>query len=188
MGKRTFKQSSPKDEYNRKISNMVFFFRGELSSSVFAEIIDLLEENLKKSEIERLIEKKIFYIVQEALQNTQNYVEQEPFLDVAHRITELKVERKKKKYSIKISNHMRVAGSQVQKLSEHIDKVNKMSKEELRDFYLQILSSQEFSSKGGAGLGVIEMARRSGQKLKYSLKKVTENHCLFNLEISIPLN
>jgi predicted DNA-binding protein (UPF0278 family) len=186
MGKRTFKQSSSKDEYNREASNMMFFFKGELSSAVFAEIIDLLEENLKKSEIERLIEKKIFYIVQEALQNTQNYVEQEPLLDVVHRMAELKVERKKKKYSIKISNYM--IGSQVQKLSEHIDKVNKMSQKELRDFYLEILSNQEFSAKGGAGLGVIEIARRSGQKLKYSLKKVTENYCLFNLEISIPFN
>ena len=37
----------------------------------------------------------------------------------------------------------------------------------IRNVYRQMLSTAEISSKGGAGLGLIEMAKKTGNKLDY---------------------
>ena len=48
-----------------------------------------------------------------------------------------------------------------------------MSPEELKVHYLEKLKTTELSDKGGAGLGMIDMARKSGNKLGYKDKFCT---------------
>ena len=55
----------------------------------------------------------------------------------------------------------------VQELKNKLSKINTMSKDELKEFYKFWISSQEFSSKGGAGLGLIDMARKTGNPLEF---------------------
>jgi hypothetical protein len=45
----------------------------------------------------------------------------------------------------------------------------------------------EISPKGGAGLGLIEIAKRSGNKLEYDFKNIDEKHSYFYLNAEIPM-
>ena len=63
--------------------------------------------------------------------------------------------------------------------------MNYLSAAELKELYKRILNNDEFSSKGGGGLGFIEMARMSGQKLGYDFVKYDESYSFFILEIRI---
>jgi len=64
--------------------------------------------------------------------------------------------------------------------------VNQLDSENLKNYYRQILRNGKFTEEGGAGLGLIEMARKSGNRLTFSFKPVNENYSYFYLHTVIP--
>jgi hypothetical protein len=60
-----------------------------------------------------------------------------------------------------------------------------LSPVELKAFYKEVLNEEEFTGSGGAGLGIIDMARKSGQKIDYSFDSVSENHCFYSLQVKV---
>jgi hypothetical protein len=60
-----------------------------------------------------------------------------------------------------------------------------MSKDELKEYYKEILNNDEFSDKGGGGLGMIDIARKSGQKLNFNFIEVDNQYSFFSLSIKI---
>jgi hypothetical protein len=56
---------------------------------------------------------------------------------------------------------------------------------QLKELFLRGLQSQGLTRRGGAGLGLIEMARRSGNDLKHDLRELTPASDLFTLSIEL---
>ena len=57
--------------------------------------------------------------------------------------------------------------------------------DELKDYYKQILNNGEMSLKGGGGLGMIDIARKTGQKLGYNFEQIDEKVSFFSLNIRV---
>jgi len=53
---------------------------------------------------------------------------------------------------------------------------------------MQILTNKKLSSRGGAGLGFVEMVRKSGEKLDYYFDKLDDKRSFFYLQIKIKDN
>jgi hypothetical protein len=66
-------------------------------------------------------------------------------------------------------------------------KINLLSIEELKDYYIETLNNEAFSGKGGGGLGMIDIARKSGQKIEYTFHPVDESYSFFSLMIHVTL-
>ena len=92
---------------------------------------------------------------------------------------------KEGKGSYKITSGNFVSTKYVQFLRDRIEQLNFLSVSELKELYKRVLNNDEFSSKGGGGLGFIEMARISGQKLGYDFINYNESYSFFVLEIHI---
>ena len=86
-------------------------------------------------------------------------------------------------YNIITGNY--ISNDNVSGLKKRLDEVNSLSKEELKDYYKQILNNGEMSLKGGGGLGMIDIARKTGQKLGYTFQNVDTNLSFFSLNIKI---
>ena len=69
--------------------------------------------------------------------------------------------------------------------TDKIDKINSMSKEELKDMYKFILNHQRLSEKGGGGLGLVDIARKTGNRLDYTFEKYNDTYYFFNLDVYI---
>jgi hypothetical protein len=54
----------------------------------------------------------------------------------------------------------------------------------LKERFLNKLSQEGMGERGGAGLGLIEMARRSGQDLRHRITSLDDDHLLFLLQVS----
>jgi hypothetical protein len=55
----------------------------------------------------------------------------------------------------------------------------------LKAYYKKILTNEEFSEKGGAGLGFIDMRKRSGLPLEISFERIDDNISNYTLVIKI---
>jgi hypothetical protein len=75
--------------------------------------------------------------------------------------------------------------SNVEELKSKIDFINAMNGDELKAEYRKTLYKGDMSDKGGAGLGIIDIARRSGEKINYNFKQVDEYYSFFSLEVKI---
>lgn len=87
-------------------------------------------------------------------------------------------------YVIRTSNYVRT--DKAFRIQEHLDHLNSFSSEELKHFYKEVLSNQTFSDKGGGGLGMIDIARKSNGKLEYAFSPSEyDGFLLYNLKVNI---
>lgn len=82
---------------------------------------------------------------------------------------------KKDKEIILVSGNI-VNDEHYQKIKCRIDHINSLSKEELNELYFNVLNTKGFTEKGGASLGLIEMARKTGNKIDYVINRINEKY------------
>lgn len=68
-------------------------------------------------------------------------------------------------------------------LEDKLNFINGKDSDELKEIYTKILSEGTLSEKSGAGLGLVEMARKSGSPIQTDFKKVSNDLFAFNMQI-----
>lgn len=66
-----------------------------------------------------------------------------------------------------------------------LDYLNTLDQQGLKDFYKKTITNGEFTNRGGAGLGLIEIAKISGKKISYDFQPIDENCDRFSMVIVI---
>jgi hypothetical protein len=74
----------------------------------------------------------------------------------------------------------------VEGLNRKLEQINGLDKEGLKALYKDIIKNGDLSDKGGAGLGFVDMARKSGQKLEFDFQPINEKISFFSLKTTIP--
>ncbi len=159
-----------------------FACRGHFSSSITDNILFLTEWNLLSLDLPK-IAKKVYYLMVEGLQNitrhqdkSQDGNDYEGGLFIINRHIEA--------YSITYGNW--VAGEIKDMLLDRLATISNKEQAELKEYYLEILNNSSFSSKGGAGLGLVDMARKSSGRLSYKFVPVNGGYFYYlNLCIAI---
>jgi hypothetical protein len=67
-----------------------------------------------------------------------------------------------------------------------LEKINTLDKEGLKELYKEIIKNTEISEKSGAGLGFVDMARKSGEKLGFSFEPINDEFSFFTLRVTVP--
>lgn len=161
-----------------------YIYRGKFTKNITANLLALTETNLDKADDTQKLKKKIYFVMVECLQNITKH--QDKIKDtVGEESAILVIQKKDKKYFITTGNV--IENSHVKKLTEQLEKVNSLTADELKTYYQEMLINGEISTKGGAGLGLIAMARKTGNKLVYDFQWVNEKISYFYLRTEIPL-
>ncbi len=164
-------------------STMEYTYRGSFTTKVTDTILNLTESNLQNENVEKKIRKRVFFIIVEGLQNVTRHQSSAESDELAGYPGLFVVQYKPDGYYITTGNLIK--SSQEEKIKKLIDKINKLDKNELKQYSMEILDEGEFSEKGGAGLGLIEIARKSGNKLVYAFDKINEDFSFFYMHSKI---
>jgi hypothetical protein len=73
----------------------------------------------------------------------------------------------------------------VAELREHIDFINKHDKNELKALYKKQLRGPSLAHFNGAGVGLIDMARRAHDKLVYKFVEKDDKYDFFSLIVTV---
>ena len=174
--------------YNQMERNKIMLsFKGDITSELLTSILQIMENKLDNIQEEPKIKKKVYNVLVECLQNLYHHLDVSPDGDIEeNKIAKsaiFMIGKYENEYNIITGNY--ILTKNVETLKSKLDKVNGMDKEQLKEYYKQILSEGEFSAKGGGGLGMIDIARKSGQKLNYSFKTIDTTYSFFSLNIKI---
>lgn len=172
-------------EYFKKMQDekVILYFKGEITNNLLTSILQLVDERLERKNEDLKIKRKVFSILLECLQNIYNYHQTQNFQNDALQSATLMIRRTDDAYYIITGNYM--VKDKVRNLKDKLNKVNALSSVGLKNFYKEILSKQEPTETGGAGLGLIDMARKSGEKIYYSFDDINNNHCFYSLQIKV---
>jgi hypothetical protein len=159
--------------------HLLFVYRGMITSENSVPLLMLLEKEMENSEFGFLGRKRLFMFVLESLQNVSRHASRDE-----HGSMSLVVYSKSSDgYTVTTGNIIDPAN--VSSLKERLDEINKLDPSEIRTIYRQMLNSSEFSTKGGAGIGLIEMAKKTGNKLDYDFVPVDDENTYFILSKTV---
>jgi hypothetical protein len=165
---------------------IILQYKGNIDSDVINHVLDSVEVKMTEANEHSRLRKKVYNVLVESLQNLYHHVDRVPedFEDqTADRFALLVVRKVDNGYRIITGNFVRA--DNIEKLEERIKRINRSSHEEIKELYKFILNHQKISQKGGGGLGLVDIARKTGNKLEYSFREYSRNHAFFYLNILV---
>lgn len=168
-------------------NKIMLSFKGDITSELLTSILQIMETKLDNFQEEPKLKKKVYNVLVECLQNLYHHKDEDPAQGDSNGEKRgsamFMIGRKDNLYTIITGNY--IIANKVESLKNRLDLINSMSKDELKEHYKEILNNDEFSAKGGGGLGMIDIARKTGQKLNYSFAPVDDTFSFFSLNIQI---
>lgn len=173
------------ERYYQLIQNekILLCYKGAIDGDVVSSLIKLIEKNISSSGEKLAIRKKVINILVEALQNILNYFAEESLDKSFENESFAIVTCTKQEYEITVGNY--ISAHRMKTLKKRIDNVNMMSTEDLQKVYLDILENPKISISRGAGLGLIDMARRTQNKINYAFNEYDQEHILFIMSMTV---
>lgn len=170
----------------QRISNddFEYVYRGYFSHNITKKILFLADTNISKVTSQQTLQKRIYYIMVEGLQNITRHQDEIANLNTEKYPGIFAIQKNGERYYISTGNI--VANENIPALKEKLDTINSLNPDELKKFHREMLTTGSMSDKGGAGLGLIEMSRKSGNKLLYSFEQLDNEYTYFYLQTLIP--
>ena len=165
--------------------NILLSFKGMVTSELLTTILSIMESKMDAYEEKPKVKKKVFNVLVECLQNLYHHIDKDSITEKESfdNSALLMIAKNIDNYQIMTGNYME--SKNLEELKGKLDLVNSMDKVELKAYYKEILSNGTRSSKGTAGLGMIDIARKSGQKLDYYFEEIDEQTTFFSLTVKI---
>ena len=166
-----------------------FSFAGNVTSMQINSILEEIEEKFVALEpINSKVRKKVYNIMVESLQNLFHHSDELPeelVESLGQRYGMIIIKRNGEDFRIIAGNF--VSALNQKNLVERIEKINSLSADELKDMYKHVLNFQKMSAKGGGGLGLIDIARKSENKLGYKFYPFNEDYYFYTIDIFISI-
>jgi hypothetical protein len=167
----------------KESEQLLLAYQGDITDSLTSNLLTLAENKLAMVEYNSRSKKKVFNILVEVLQNiyhNQSDLAKSP--KDFHQIMVILV-KGETSYEIISGNYIKIKS--IKNLKNRIEDINHLNIDELREKYRSKLDEGVFSEKGRAGLGIMDMVRKSGQPLEYDFKSINEEYAYFSLLVNI---
>ncbi len=171
---------------NMRQNHIIFVYQGEVTADLVSSILHMMENKLEGEGEDKKVKKKVFSVMVECLQNVYHHLDSidlDETEDVYDKTALLMIGKEKEYYFVITGNH--ITNDKVEGLKERLKMVNSLDRKGLKKLYQEILANEEFSDKGTAGLGMIDIARKSGQKLGFAFYPINDKYSFFSLEAKI---
>ena len=162
-----------------KEERLMFAYRGIVTNENSASLLMLLEKEMESSEFGFVGRKRLFMFVLESLQNVSRHTDHNAYAEMSLVV----YSKTDSGYTVTTGNV--IESERISDLREKLDEINNLEAGEIRSVYRNMLSHTEFSSKGGAGLGLIEMAKKTGNKLDYDFIDLDDKYSYFILSKTV---
>ena len=161
----------------------------EYSGIVTFEKIDRMLDKLSEMpfflQLTRSIQKKLYGIFVECIENIyKNTGNGKGSLNTKNRLPYIRLGKQDDKFFISSGNI--IANKRINILKGKLDKINLLDHEGLKSAYAKIIDQDSISNEEGAGLGLITIAMRSGNKIKYNFTSLDDQHSYYEMKIDVP--
>lgn len=163
-------------------SSVIIAHFGRFSQDLVNSISEGVEAILISNDVKKGLIKRMFSILIEGLQNIRIHGGADP---EDNQVGHVIVFRTDEKYKVSFGSY--ATDEDKKFLTKHLSDLNSKAIEEVKEFYLKVLSNGFLSSKGGAGLGFITIALKSKSAIQFQFQE-TDHKNLHYFVFSVDLN
>lgn len=154
---------------------------GPLSYEEIGYLLNKMTAILDRFAFGITVKKKVYAAMVESLENI--YKHQDLIEGNSNYLPKFSLQLDDKYICLTVSNS--VIRTKTSSLKERLDKVNLLDKNGLKDYYKEIILSGNVSQKGGAGLGIVNIAKVTENKLEYAFEDIDSQYSYFTLKIKV---
>ena len=167
--------------------DIMLSFKGDVTSEMLTSMLQIMETKLENLGEGSKVKRKVYNVLVECLQNLYHHRDEMKRAGIDEESAAIfMIGRTEDSYNIVTGNY--IVTDRVERLKSRIDQVNSLDVDGLKTLYKEVLNNDERSDRGGGGLGIIDIARKSKQKLVYDFMEVDDKYSFFSLYIKIPQN
>jgi hypothetical protein len=152
-------------------NNILLSFKGDITAELLTSILQIIESKMDNMQEEPKLRKKVYIVLVELLQNLYHHMD-DPSLEEASgemaRTAIFMIGKENNHYNVITGNYIK--NDRVPILKKKMDEINSLSPEEVKEYYKRTLNNGQISEKGGGGLGMIDIARRTGSLYSTTLR------------------
>lgn len=169
--------------YDELVTNGIsLVYLGEFSHQITKMFTSMAEDDMDKNQEELSVKRKVYHVMVETLQNMNKHSD-----EIAEQGSIGKglfmIGKKDDTYYVITSN--KVSREKQPVLEDMLERINAASKAELKEMYRKQIKEGKLSNKGGAGLGLIDIARKTTGKHDYHFLPHDEKNSFFILKVEI---
>lgn len=172
-----------------KKHNLILVYEGEVTQEVTKAFTALAERNMEKEATDGKVAKKVYHVMVECLQNIAKHAD-DPSKNSSNNLKQglvkngiFVVGRDEEGYYITSGNP--IEKDNVAALQEMIDHINSLDQDGIKALYKEKIKASRLSETGGAGLGFIDMVKKTKNKLDYSFKPLDDGNYFFLLRSKV---
>ncbi len=162
-------------------------YEGEITHQITKAFTSLTETNMQINEESHSTQKKVFHVMVECLQNIGKHAD---CIDSSDGTMEGRgvflLSKNDEEYIVTTGNVL--SKSKISEMEEILKKINDLDKDGLKQLYKQQIKEGRLSHKGGAGLGFIDIAKKTGNKLDYNFISLNDEYAFFIFSSKISRN
>ena len=164
---------------------VILYFNGPVTQGVVEGLARLMRRKMASEDLGMKTARTVFTLLVEQMQNIVRYSAEREETErdeggVGHGLVIVGRERDGRMY-VACGNRIRTEDGP--RLTERIERVRGMSKEDLKAYYKERLRCEPDPDSRGAGLGFIEMARKAGGPLDFSIMDLEGGTSFFSMKV-----
>ncbi len=165
--------------------DVIIAYEGYATHQVLRAFTELVEEKLEEENENECIRRQLHHVLVECIQNINRHAK----MYLAERGDYLPgkggllICSSDKSFRVITANY--IAADYVDDIRNTIDTINPLSEQELYTLYKKQLKEGNISSKGGAGVGFIDMRRKTANKLEYDFVDCDKGRYFFLFNVLI---
>lgn len=165
------------EEVKSEGEELLISYFGPIKEENLEKILNNLEK--KTSQFSNKVKRKIFLITVEMIQNLYHHsTNKENQKELNSCIFTVTSNNNNSIFKFTTGNF--ITHEELLNLEAKINQVNQLSNTEIRSLYKKVLGNNKFSNKGGGGLGIIDIKRKSELPLKINKIYFNKNLYFFN--------
>ena len=161
-------------------------FCGSFSHGIIEELGLAVRKYLENGSVQKSALMDVFSVYVEAAQNVRNYTVRRLSAGADPQLAPssiLVIARKGDRFEVRVGNA--VLAEDAAPLVDRVDRLASLDKAGLKALYKEQLRRERPAGETGAGLGLIDMARRSSAPLQCELTPLPDGHAYFSLRVVI---
>lgn len=167
--------------------DLMLAYDGEVTQQLTKAFASLAEQSLNKEEEDNSVKRKVFHVMVECLQNVCKHTDDITTGEQAIPGNGIfLVGRSDDFYTITTGNT--VGADKIEGISNLLNEINELDHDGIKALYKKQLKEARLSEKGGAGLGFIDIAKKTGQKIGFNFIEVNDRSAFFLLKVKVMRN
>ena len=161
--------------------NILLTYLGDVTPEITNALLMSLKHSNPTLNEDIMLKKKVYKIIVECLENIYRHAEE--VMEKKLHPSIFVLSKQENNYYIATGNYIYTTGAEA--IKSTIDEINRLDKEGMKERYRERLATGDLSAKGGAGLGMIDIAIKSENKLEYEFIPIESSICFYILKVKV---